>query len=180
MDRLSLIKQIEQFKTSFAEEKVFIPRFLDLLNQPRCFHRDHLPGHITGSAWIVNVDRTRALLVHHAKLNRWLQPGGHADGEENVLNVALREAQEETGVLDFKLLQEKIFDLDIHPIPARKDFPEHLHFDVRFLFQAEEKEKIIVSEESHDVKWISLKELPDYNSEPSIQRLAKKLLGANQ
>jgi 8-oxo-dGTP pyrophosphatase MutT (NUDIX family) len=180
MDRFSLIKEIEQFTTSFAEEKNFVRQFLDLLKHPRCFHRDHLPGHITGSAWIVNDDRTKVLLVHHAKLNRWLQPGGHADGEEDVLNVALREAQEETGVLQFNLLQEKIFDLDIHPIPARKDFPEHLHYDVRFLFQANEKDKIIISDESHDVKWILLSELADYNPETSIQRLAKKLFGANQ
>jgi 8-oxo-dGTP pyrophosphatase MutT (NUDIX family) len=175
MDRKSLIEGIQQFRTSFIEEEKFKASFLDLLNQDRCFHRDHLPGHITGSAWIINENKTKVLLVHHAKLNRWLQPGGHADGEENVLNVALREAQEETGVKEFKLLQQEIFDLDIHPIPARKDFPEHLHYDVRFLFEANEKDEIIVSEESHDVKWISLNELSNYNPETSIQRLAKKL-----
>jgi 8-oxo-dGTP pyrophosphatase MutT (NUDIX family) len=175
-DRLSLIKGIEQFSTSYAEEEKFKIQFLDLLNQPRCFHRDHLPGHITGSAWIVNSERTKVLLVHHAKLNRWLQPGGHADGEDDVVNVALREAQEETCVKNFTLLKKEIFDIDIHPIPARKDFPEHLHFDIRFLFEADEKEKIIVSEESHDVKWINLTVLFDYNPETSVQRLAKKLL----
>jgi 8-oxo-dGTP pyrophosphatase MutT (NUDIX family) len=175
VDRQGLIKGIEELSTSFAEEEKFKLRFLDLLKSPRCFHRDHLPGHITGSAWIINKEKTKVLLVHHAKLNRWLQPGGHADGEEDVLNVALREAQEETGVNKFRLLQKQIFDLDIHPIPARKDFPEHLHYDIRFLFEADEKEKIVVSEESHDVKWISLTELVNYNPETSVQRLAKKL-----
>lgn len=175
MDRQTLVKRITFYTTPFAEEKKFISLFLNLLKNERCFHRDYLPGHITGSAWIVNKDRSKVLLVHHAKLNRWLQPGGHADGEENVLNVALREAEEETGVKNFTVLQNSIFDLDIHTIPARKDFPEHQHYDIRYLMEADENAPIIVSEESHDVKWIALKELETYNDEPSIVRLKEKL-----
>ncbi len=176
MDRSSLVKEITSYQTRFPEEAKFIAPFLELLSQGRCFHRDHLPGHITGSAWIVNEERTKVLLVHHAKLNRWLQPGGHADGEENVLNVALRESDEETGVKDFKVLQKTIFDLDIHTIPARKDFPQHEHYDIRFLIEASDQDKVIVSEESHDVKWIPLKDLAAYNDEPSILRLRQKLI----
>lgn len=175
MDRKSLMKEITFYATRFAEEQKFIPLFLELLNQERCFHREHLPGHITGSAWIVNKDRSKVLLVNHAKLNRWLQPGGHADGDENVLNVALRESNEETGVKDFHILQKEIFDLDIHTIPARKDFPQHQHYDIRYLLEADEKDPLIVSEESHDVKWIPLNELASYNAEPSILRLKEKL-----
>ena len=131
MDRQNLIKRISFYTTPFPEEEKFISLFLELLKSDRCFHRDFLPGHVTGSAWIVNKDRTKVLLVHHAKLNRWLQPGGHADGEEDVLNVAHREAEEETGVKKFTVLQNSIFDLDIHTIPARKDFPKHQHYDIR-------------------------------------------------
>ena len=91
------------------------------------------------------------------------------------MRVALREAEEETGLKRLSVIQERIFDLDIHTIPIRKDFPEHLHYDIRFLIQADESELIIVNEESHDVKWIPLKDLERYNNEPSILRLKQKL-----
>ncbi|MDZ7646212.1 MAG: NUDIX hydrolase [Cytophagales bacterium] len=94
-----------------------------------------MPGHITGSAWIVDPSNTQALLVHHAKLNKWVQPGGHADGDENILQVALREAEEETGLKNFKVLSDPPFDVDIHLIPERADFPEHFHFDIRYLLK---------------------------------------------
>jgi 8-oxo-dGTP pyrophosphatase MutT (NUDIX family) len=175
MNRQNLIAELRSYNTTFAEEKESPARFLQLLAQERCFHRDHLPGHITGSVWIVNPSKTKVLLVHHAKLNRWLQPGGHADGEENILNVGLREAREETGVNQFKILKPEIFDLDIHTIPARKDFTEHQHYDIRYLVEANDTERIIVSEESHDVKWVSLTELHQYNSEQSVARLYAKL-----
>lgn len=173
-DRFSLAAQLVEYSSSFKEEELFRIEFLELLKQDRCFHRDHLPGHITGSAWIVNRDRTRTLLVHHVKLNRWLQPGGHADGDENVLNVALREAEEETGAAPFKVLSS-IFDLDIHVIPARKEVPEHLHYDIRYLLEADDTVPLMISEESHDVKWINLKDLESYNRETSVLRLRDKL-----
>ena len=176
MNRTQLVQELSLYQTSYSEEREFALSFLDLLKSDDAFHRTHLPGHITGSTWIVNSNKTKALLVHHAKLNRWLQPGGHADGDENVLRVALREAEEETGITRLTVLTDQIFDLDIHKIPTRKDFPEHLHFDIRFLIQANEADQIVVSEESHDVKWISLKDLEKYNDEPSILRLKKKLL----
>lgn len=117
----------------------------------------------------------QTLLVHHAKLNKWLQPGGHADGDTNVVRVALREANEETGLQNLILSSPEIFDLDIHTIPTRKDFPQHDHYDVRYLIKASTTEKIIVSEESHDVKWVSLSELEVYNNESSILRMRDKL-----
>lgn len=176
MDRKSLIKELSNYTTAFAEEKTFVASFLELLEHPSAFQRDHLPGHITGSSWILDHDRQLVLLVHHGTLNKWLQPGGHADGEENVLNVALREAEEETGLKHFRLIQTDIFDLDIHPIPARLSFPHHLHFDVRFLFEADKTEKVIVSDESHDVAWIALDQLSALTqNNPSIMRMAKKL-----
>ncbi len=176
MNKIKLVQELSLYQTSYSEEKEFVISFLDILKSDDAFQRTHLPGHITGSSWIVNSDKTKVLLVHHAKLNRWLQPGGHADGDENVLRVALREAEEETGITRLTVLSEQIFDLDLHTIPARKDFPEHLHFDIRFLIQANVADQIAVSEESHDVKWISLHELENYNNETSILRLKRKLL----
>jgi 8-oxo-dGTP pyrophosphatase MutT (NUDIX family) len=109
-------------------------------------------------------------------LNKWLQPGGHAEGEENVLNVALREAREETGVREFKVLGQGIFDLDIHPIPARKGFPDHLHYDIRFLFEADKNKQVTVSDESHDVAWVALDALGELTqNNPSIMRMVHKL-----
>lgn len=179
MNRQSLLHFFSDYKTSYSAEKLFIPRFSELLVQQNCFERSHLPGHITGSAWIVDSSRTQVLLVHHAKLNKWLQPGGHADGDENVLRVALREAEEETGLKNLTVISQTPFDVDIHLIPARKDLGEHFHFDIRFLIEADATETIIVSEESHDVKWIPLKTLEDWNQEQSILRMKEKLLRSN-
>src|SRR5688572_10592656 len=176
LDRDSVITSLKKYKTAFAEENLFVPQFLELLNHQDAFQRHHLPGHITGSSWILDQSRQYVLLVHHGTLNKWLQPGGHAEGEENVLNVALREAEEETGLKHFKLLQEGVFDLDIHPIPARAGFPDHLHYDVRFLFEADKNEKIIVSDESHDVSWLALSQLTTLNNS-SLMRMTNKVGG---
>lgn len=158
-DRQSLLNALQSYHTDFPEEKEFIPRFQKLLEHPRAFHRDHLPGHMTGSAWIIDNSGKFILLTHHAKLNKWLQPGGHADGDENIVNVGLREAEEETGLKNLKLIRPA-FDIDIHMIPERKDFPQHDHYDVRSLFQADKNETLIVTEESHDLAWVPIEEVP--------------------
>lgn len=173
MDRLSLIRSLNDYVTSFAEEKEFAARFLRLLEHPDCFLRTHLPGHVTGSAWIVTPGKEKVLLVHHAKLAKWLQPGGHADGDENVLRVALREAEEETGLV-VSACSPTIFDLDIHSIPARKDFPEHDHYDIRFVFEADDAVPLAISSESTDLRWVSLDELHRYNDSPSLLRMKEK------
>jgi 8-oxo-dGTP pyrophosphatase MutT (NUDIX family) len=182
--RDALAEALQHFKTDDKEEQTFPKRFLELLKHPRAYFRDHQPGHITGSAWIIDHDRQFVLLTHHAKLNRWLQPGGHADGDEDIQGVALREAREETGLQSLKLIRNNLFDIDIHAIPARGDLPEHLHYDIRFLIEASKAEKIIVSEESHDLAWVPLGEIPAYTqSNLSMLRMAaktKKLFRADQ
>ncbi len=169
-----LISRLQHY-SGYAEESVVVNQFLELLKHPRAYHRDHLPGHITGSAWIVNESRTQTLLIQHAKLKRWLQPGGHADGERDILSVARREAEEETGLKKFKVISEDIFDLDIHLIPDRKDFPQHWHYDVRFLLEADEKDELLISDESTGLKWFELhflNELTENNN--SIMRMVHK------
>jgi 8-oxo-dGTP pyrophosphatase MutT (NUDIX family) len=176
LNRSILLQQLENYKSTYSEENVFKNQFIELLQHPDAFQRTHLPGHITGSAWIVDASKSKALLIHHAKLNRWLQPGGHADGDENVLRVALREAEEETGIKNFKIRSEGIFDLDIHSIPNRKDFPAHLHFDIRYLIEANTLDERILSDESFALAWINFDELPsltDHNS--SINRMVEKV-----
>jgi 8-oxo-dGTP pyrophosphatase MutT (NUDIX family) len=173
--REALVTALHDYRPDNIKEGYFRMQFLSLLQHPRAYFRDHLPGHITGSAWIVDETHQFVLLTHHVKLNRWLQPGGHADGDENIEQVAFREALEETGVKSVALVSSNIFDIDIHTIPARHDFPEHQHYDIRFLFRASKSEPIVVSEESHDVAWVSLGDIAAFTqSEPSILRMAQK------
>jgi 8-oxo-dGTP pyrophosphatase MutT (NUDIX family) len=138
------------------------------------FTRERNTGHFTGSAWVVSADGRRTLLTHHRKLDRWLQPGGHADGDVDLRGVALREAQEETGLRDL-VAEEAIFDLDRHSIPARGPDPEHWHFDVRYVVRATGSEEFEVSEESHALAWCDIVTLAeDPQADESMQRMARK------
>lgn len=130
-------------------------------------------GHVTGSAWIVNEAGSRTVLVHHAKLGKWVQPGGHCDGEANVLAVALREAKEETGLI-VTPVDNDIFDIDVHLIPEYWSTPEHWHFDVRFLLQADDASVPQVSSESRAVRWVSLHEAVGLNNSQSLMRMINK------
>ncbi len=154
---------------------------------PEAFNDAYFPGHFTGSALVASNDYKRVLLTHHKKLNLWLQLGGHADGEKNLSNVALREAREESGLQEFSFFRFPNepglipFDLDIHAIPERKLIPGHSHYDVRYLLICEGDENFLaISEESHDVKWFTWEAAEALTREESMQRQffkAKKLLG---
>jgi 8-oxo-dGTP pyrophosphatase MutT (NUDIX family) len=143
---------------------------------PNCCERTLSIGHFTGSAWLVSMDGERVLLTHHRKLDRWLQLGGHADGDGDLAGVALREAAEESGLTDLTILAE-IFDLDRHAIPARGSEPGHWHYDVRFVVRALGSEAFAVGEESHDLAWRSISELvADSSVDESVRRMAAKWL----
>lgn len=158
------------------EEQNFVPSFIELLKHRDAYQRTHLPGHLTGSAWIIDETRGFVLLTHHSKLNKWLQPGGHADGDEDITGVASREVVEETGLHNFKVINP-IFDIDIHSIPARGSFPEHLHYDVRALLLANKNDLLTITEESHDLAWIPLDQVAEKSgSNSSIIRMMKKSL----
>lgn len=156
-----------------------VERFGALISaSDRCAFRDYFdPGHLTGSAWVVDESGQRVLLLHHGKLNRWLQPGGHADGDFNLARVSLRETQEESGLTRLQVIDSEIFDLDIHEIPARGIEPAHLHFDVRYLIRADSSEELILSDESHALAWIELAKLEQYTTEESVHRMARKFVG---
>ncbi|MBD2754209.1 NUDIX hydrolase [Spirosoma validum] len=155
---------------------------------PDAFERSLLIGHVTGSAWIVSPDRTQTLLIHHRKLDRWLQPGGHADGDPDVAAVALREAQEETGLTSLRLvnsttgddnlphLSPAIFDVDVHSIPARNEVPEHLHYDIRFLVEADPNERLGNSEEINNIQWFTFNIAQKHTDSESILRLIRKIM----
>lgn len=140
------------------------------------YRREHPPGHFTASAWLVSADGRRTLLTHHRKLGLWLQPGGHADGDENLAAVALREADEETGVAGLAV-EGGVFDIDRHRIPARRAEPEHWHYDVRYVVRAGADERFVVSEESHALAWRDIAEVAaDPCADPSLRRMAGKWL----
>jgi 8-oxo-dGTP pyrophosphatase MutT (NUDIX family) len=173
--RAGLIEALINYQSAFSVEARLKDRFLDLLKHPRAFFRDHLPGHITGSSWIIDQSNQHVLLTHHAKLNRWLQPGGHADGDENILDVAMKEAREETGLSSLSFLMPSIFDLDIHSIPERQGFPEHDHYDIRIVFRAHKDESFRVSEESHDLAWVEINRVAEISrNNNSMLRMVEK------
>ncbi len=118
-------------------------------------HRSCLAGHLTGSALVIDAQAERTLLLHHAKLDRWLQPGGHADGDGNLAAVALREATEETGIEGLSVVTPAV-DIDIHAIPARPGEPEHLHLDVRFVILAPVDAEVNHNDESHAARWAAV------------------------
>lgn len=146
-----------------------------LQREPTCFERSCPEGHFTGSCWLVNADHSATLLTHHKKLGMWLQLGGHADGDPDLLRVAIREAEEESGLTAISPLSVSIFDIGVHTIPSLGAAFSHTHYDVRFLLQTKDPRPFTVSEESFDLRWLSrsapLSEIP---SNGDVQRMFKK------
>lgn len=175
MDRFEFKEQLKKYRTPYEDEVNFVPDFELLTEDPLAYQRARKAGHFTASAWIVNKERTHTLLTLHRKLGRWLQLGGHADGNENLLEVALKEAEEESGLKSLKMVDLTIFDLDKHIIPERPHVSEHFHYDVRYLFEADITEPLQLSKESISLAWISFDSVIDmigYN--PSILRMLEK------
>ncbi|MBI1860713.1 MAG: NUDIX hydrolase [Deltaproteobacteria bacterium] len=154
--------------------------FLKLLQSPQDpFVRANTFGHFTGSALVVSPDGTDVCLIYHKKLQKWLQPGGHADGNRNLDEVALKEVEEETGLRGLIVsepgsLAPMIFDLDRHVIPPTPKDPEHYHYDVRFLIRADSL-KLTLSEESSDLAWFPIANAREVSAEESMRRLYDKL-----
>ena len=141
------------------------------------WHRDTLPGHVTASAFVVSPQVDRILLHHHRRLSRWLQFGGHDDGEQCPARAALRELAEESGLEDFHFLPgPAIFDLDVHPIPAAGGMPAHDHLDVRFLIAADPAAALLpAAGESRQLQWFQLDQIPGVAAEIGLRRVLGKL-----
>ena len=155
-----LLTALEAYK---ADSDAEIQQTMDFIKQNSdCFERTNLNGHVVGSAWILSPDGQKVLLTHHKKLGLWLQLGGHADGDSDLWNVALREATEESGIQGIEFVTRDIFDINIEVIPAypKKNEPEHYHYDICFLLKAP-TENFVISNESNSLKWTNKKELAD-------------------
>ena len=174
MHRNKLLALLDHYEARFPGEDV--DRFRAFVTrQPRCFERDCWDdGHVTGSAVVLDESGDSMLMTHHAKLGRWLQLGGHADGETDPLAVACREATEESG-LAVEPVCEEIFDLDIHTIPRRGEEPPHFHYDARFLLRADSSAPLRVTDESLALRWVPLGEMGTLTTEESVLRMVRKL-----
>jgi len=176
MHRNELLNLLTSYRTRFMDEVAFVRRAINLIKQDdRVFDRA-MPMHVTASTWVVSPDREQVLLMHHRKYGHWFQPGGHADGDSDVLHVALRECTEETGVdpAHINLIEPAIFDVDIHSVPTVGAVPGHDHIDIRFLVEIDDRLAIPGNNESHEVKWFSLYDVMQMNRFRSTYRMLEK------
>lgn len=172
----ALAGQLAEYRRRWPQEGAVVAEFLALLqDRENPFRRERLAGHFTGGAWLVSADGQRILMTHHRKLGRWLQLGGHADGDTDMALVALKEAEEESGLPDLTVEGDAIFDLDRHWIPERRDVPGHWHYDVRYVVRAGAVESFIVSEESLDLAWRPIAPMAT-DADESMSRMARKWL----
>lgn len=170
--------QLTKYAQRWPDEAGVAAEFLSLLEDPADpFLRERLAGHFTASAWLVSADGQRVLLTHHRKLERWLQLGGHADGDADLAQVALKEAEEESGLSGLVVEADAIFDLDRHWIPERGGVPGHWHYDARYIVRAGASEDFVVSEESLALAWREIAALgSDPQADESMRRMAGKWL----
>jgi len=180
MHRQPFLQLLNEYTTDIEDEKKMFVQCREFVAQEAdCFERTLAIGHITASVWIVNQTMDKTLLTHHVKINKWLQPGGHCDGETDVLQSALRELEVETVIKNIRIIPT-IFDLDVHEIAAWKQEPAHFHYDVRFLVLADDTEPILISDESNDLQWFHLHEVRDANPSRSLERMVEKTILAKE
>lgn len=163
-DIVNLRHQLQNYTCGTDWEERTKQSMLFLLdNEPLCFTRQSVGGHFTASGWIINPQGTKAVMMHHKKLDMWLQPGVHCDGDINPLNVALTEIHEELGIPRTAVTPynnaEDIFLLDMHIFPVGKDGPAHIHYDFTYLFELDEATELPGNEESHAIKWFDLQDI---------------------
>ena len=178
---MNLKAQIENFVPFNEQEKAdkemmlkYIETFDDVLT------RENKMCHFTASSWIVNKERTKVLMIYHNIYQSWAWTGGHADGDDDLLHVALKEAQEESGLKNLKVLSDGIFSLEIVTVDCHikrgKFVPSHLHLDCSYLLEADENEPLRIKEdENSGVKWVDIDKATEVTNEPKMVPIYKKL-----
>lgn len=175
MHRRVLLQLLQTYRPFDEAERASLERMRAFLSDaPDCFERHNAYGHFTGAGWLLSRDGRRVLLHQHRKLGMWLQLGGHADGDPDLLRVALREAREESGIEGIEPVHAGVFDVDVHEIPARGERPTHLHFDVRFLLRVTGEEIFQRSEESFSLAWLTSEEVEALGVDESVRRMNRK------
>lgn len=176
MKRNSLLALLAAYTPEAGTETTMYNDTIEFVKKhPDCFERSLEIGHVTASGLVLSADGNSVLLMHHQKLGRWLQPGGHCDGDPDTEAVARKEIWEETGIQHLDLYKKGIFDVDIHLIPERKGLPAHNHYDIRFAFKAVDGQHIVVNDESLDVQWIPLEQVSQLNDSESVVRMIRKI-----
>lgn len=177
MHRRQLLELLHAYKTRFMEEAAYVRQARDYIEANEdVFYRELWPAHVTGSAWVVNPARSHVLMMHHRKLDQWFQPGGHADGDSDIIRVAMRETAEESGIdpQHIRLVSEDIFDVDIHSIPPMNADPGHEHIDIRFLLEIDDSLPVPGNDESHEILWLHLMQVSRFNNNRSTHRMVEK------
>lgn len=177
MHRNKILKLLNEYKPIDLEDKQQQEEIISFVNKnEKCFERELEIGHITGSAWIIDNNYNSILLNNHKKLNTWMQFGGHADGENDILEVTKKEVFEETGLKFISLIYDGIFNLDVHEIPQFKDIAPHKHYDIQFLFSTDISAKIEINfEESNEIKWVKIEDVNQYTTDPAAQKMLRKV-----
>lgn len=175
--RKDIVKYIPKNKQEEVDRKLIL-NYMDTFDDTLI--RKNMMCHFTASSWIVNKERTKVLMIYHNIYDSWAWTGGHADGDANLLNVALKEAKEETGISNLKVISEEIFGLQILTVDSHikrgEYIPSHLHLDCCFLFEADENETLsIKADENSGVKWILIDEVLNYSTEEKMKKIYVKL-----
>ena len=179
MEIYEQIKAYRPWNEQERQDQAVILAFLE--RNPDAFYRSNLLAHMTASAWVVNPQRSKVLMVYHRLYDSWSWAGGHADGEEDLLAVALREVREETGVQRLRPVTEEIYSLEVLTVDGHEKHgryvPSHLHLNVTYLLEAEEDQPLRVCEaENSGVAWFSLADALSASTEPwFVERIYKKL-----
>ena len=179
---MKLQEQLEQYHPFNEQEERDKKVMHQLLKtQPDIFTRENEVAHFTASSWLLNREHTKVLMIYHNIYHSWAWTGGHADGEEDLLAVAIKEAQEETGVKEIQTVDDAIFSIETLTVDGHEKrgryVPSHLHLNVTYLLEADEAEVLrIKPDENSGVKWFSLEEVLEACSEPwMVERIYKKL-----
>lgn len=174
-------KQLEQYKPYNAQEKKdqeIMLRYMDTFDN--LFNRENEFAHFTASAWLVNEEHTKVLMAYHNIYNSWSWVGGHADGDTDLLQVALKEAKEETGLTNVKPMSAEIYAIEILGVPAHekngKHVATHVHLNVTYLLEASESDLTrIKPDENSDIGWFELERCVEVSTEPEMKVVYKKL-----
>lgn len=176
MNREQTLQLLNNHQPADAHEARMLEDIKQFVRRYDDFHsRNQLAGHLTGSAWIIDEERSHALLTYHGKFDCWVQLGGHVEDDADMLSASWREAREESGLVEVHPLSASIFDVDVHAIPANPKEPAHFHYDIRFLFTADRSLPLVVSSESKDLAWVELDKIAELTAEESVLRMVRKM-----